>query len=65
MVRCPNCGQKTSGDYCHCCKYPILKGKPTRAWKAEKLAKKQAEIEAREAKILTKKQAEKPGKPKN
>jgi hypothetical protein len=47
MVRCPNCGQKTSGDYCHCCKYPLLKGKPTRERKAEKLAKKQAEIDAR------------------
>lgn len=26
MVRCPNCGQKTSGDYCQYCKSPILSG---------------------------------------
>jgi len=25
MVKCPNCGQETSGDYCQYCKYPILK----------------------------------------
>ncbi len=28
MVRCPNCGQETSGDYCEWCKYPILSGSP-------------------------------------
>ena len=33
MVRCPNCGQKTSGDYCQWCNYPILKGGPIRLQK--------------------------------
>ena len=36
MVRCPNCGQQTSGDYCQWCNYPILKGDPTRHQKAKK-----------------------------
>ncbi|MFC1988196.1 hypothetical protein ACFLVH_06665, partial [Chloroflexota bacterium] len=56
MVKCPNCGQKTSGDYCHCCKYPIIEGKSRGLRKAEKqaeivaqeLVKKQAEVEAKE-----------------
>ena len=26
MVRCPNCGQKTEGDYCRWCGYPVLGG---------------------------------------
>ena len=26
MVKCPNCGQKTIGDYCQYCNYSILKG---------------------------------------
>jgi len=26
MVRCPNCGQKTEGDYCRWCGYPVLAG---------------------------------------
>jgi len=26
MVRCPNCGQTTSGDYCQWCGYPVLAG---------------------------------------
>lgn len=26
MVRCPNCGQKTGGDYCRWCGYPVLAG---------------------------------------
>ena len=41
MVRCPNCGQKTSGDHCQYCKYPIVKGMAARRRKAEKQAKKQ------------------------
>ena len=36
MVRCPNCGQKTSGDYCQWCNYPILKGGPIRPQKSKK-----------------------------
>jgi Zn finger protein HypA/HybF involved in hydrogenase expression len=38
MVRCPNCGQKTSGDYCQWCNYPILRGSPRRFGKAKKEA---------------------------
>jgi len=45
MVRCPNCGQKTTGDHCQWCNYPILRGSPTRHREAEK----QAEKEAKEA----------------
>jgi len=48
MARCPNCGQKTRGDYCQWCNYPILKGHPVRRRKAKRLAKKQAELEAKE-----------------
>ncbi len=36
MVRCPNCGQKTSGDYCQWCKLPILNGSPVRHSTAQK-----------------------------
>jgi len=25
MAKCSNCGQKTSGDYCQWCNYPILR----------------------------------------
>ena len=57
MVRCPNCGQKTSGDHCQCCKYPILNSRPTRLeetlkrqrMKAERRAKEQAKQDAEEA----------------
>jgi len=51
MVRCPNCGQETSGGDCQWCKYPILKSRQVeakRAKEAEKQAKKQAAIAARE-----------------
>jgi MFS family permease len=26
MVRCPNCGRRTEGDYCQWCGYPVLAG---------------------------------------
>jgi sulfite reductase alpha subunit-like flavoprotein len=48
MAICPNCGQKASGDYCECCKYPILRGSSTRRREAEKQAKKEAEVAAKE-----------------
>ena len=51
MVRCPNCGQETSGGDCQWCKYPILKSRQVeakRAKEAEKQARKQAVIAARE-----------------
>ena len=48
MARCPNCGQKTSGGYCQWCKYPIFRSRPARRRKAEKQAKKEAELAARE-----------------
>jgi len=32
MVRCPNCDQETSGDYCQWCKYPLSSGIP---WQEE------------------------------
>ena len=50
MVRCPNCGQKTSGVNCQWCKYPILKGRQKQAVvAAREKAKREAE-EARQAK---------------
>ncbi len=63
MVRCPNCGQKTSGDYCQWCKYPILRRSPARRRMAKKRAKKEAELATREktkgaAEKQTKKEAE-------
>jgi len=61
MVRCPNCGQKASGDYCECCKYPILRASSAKrreaqrraeearkAREADKQAKKEAELAAKE-----------------
>ncbi len=58
MVRCPNCGQKTSGGDCQWCKYPILKGRQKQAMIA---AREKTEREAKEAKQAkeTEKQAEK------
>ena len=35
MVRCPNCGRSTSGDYCQWCNYPILKRRVKRRQKAK------------------------------
>jgi len=48
MARCPNCGQKTRGDYCQWCNYPILRVRPIRRRKAEEQARKEAEIAAKE-----------------
>lgn len=48
MVRCPNCGQKTSGDYCQYCNYPILRARRIRHRRAKKLAENEAELAARE-----------------
>ncbi len=55
MVRCPNCGQKTRGNYCQWCNYPILRRGPVRRRKAEEQAKKEAELAAKEK---TKREAE-------
>jgi hypothetical protein len=46
MVRCPYCGQNTSGDYCHCCKYPILYNKPIKAGTSSNRTSRQAVLEA-------------------
>ncbi len=54
MVRCPNCGQKTSGGYCQYCNYPILRSRRIRHRKAKKTeevrkqAEKDAELAAKE-----------------
>jgi len=48
MIRCPNCGQKTSGEYCQWCKYPILRGGKIKQKTAEKPAKKEANRAATE-----------------
>ena len=52
MVRCPNCGQKTSGDYCQWCNYPILKRRVKRRQKtktADPAAKEKARQDAIDA----------------
>lgn len=53
MVRCPSCGQKTSGDYCQWCCYPILRGRLIKRRRADRQTKIEAERAAKE----TKKQA--------
>jgi len=50
MVRCPNCGQKTSGGNCQWCKYPILKGRQREAEVAAREKVKREAEEARKAK---------------
>jgi len=65
-MECPNCGQKTAGDFCQWCGYPIMKGKPVRKQKEKKAAesaakekaKRVAEEEAKRAEERTKKGAE-------
>ncbi len=54
MAKCPNCGQKTSGDYCQYCNYPILRARRIMPRKRQGLAEKQAE----EAKEKAKREAE-------
>jgi flagellar protein FlaI len=58
-MRCPNCGQKTSGiDSCEWCGYPLLEGSKARRRKAEELAArgeaKGKAQEARQAKLAEK-----------
>ena len=53
MVRCPNCGQETSGGDCQWCNYPILKGRQEEARRAKE-ARKQEAIAARRARIAEK-----------
>ncbi len=57
MVRCPNCGRRTSGDYCQWCNYPILRGSRRRRQKTGETREqaKQEAIEARRAKAAEKK----------
>ena len=65
-MRCPNCGQKTSGiDFCEWCRYPLLKGSEARRRRAEKLAaKEEARRKAQEAQQikLAEKQAQEEAK---
>ena len=60
MVRCRNCGQKTEGDYCQWCGYPIVRYGFRRRRKLEKEAVKEAEArrEAKEAKERARREAE-------
>ena len=58
-MKCPNCGQKTSGiDSCEWCHYPLLEGSKARRLEAEKLAAKEEAKrkaqEARQAKLAEK-----------
>ena len=50
MMRCPNCGQRTSGGDCQWCKYPILKGRQKEAEAAAREKAKQEAEKAKEAK---------------
>ena len=50
MIKCPNCGRRTTGDSCQWCSYPILKGRPIRRRKTPKLAaKEETKRKAKEA----------------
>ena len=77
MAKCPNCGQKTGGDFCKWCGYPLRRSRASRkeaegakfVREAEKEAKKVSEEKARkEAKqakqeaIRAKREAEKRAK---
>ncbi len=42
MAKCPLCGQKSSGNYCQWCKYPILRGRPIRRRKTRRRAEEEA-----------------------
>jgi len=46
MVRCPNCGQETKGDFCQWCGYPVMRGRLVRGQRAERAAKEKAKREA-------------------
>ena len=48
MVRCPNCGQKTSGDFCQWCQYPLLKGRRAGYSRFIKRVNKQAKLATQE-----------------
>ncbi len=68
MVRCPNCGQKTKGDFCQWCGYPIMRGRPVRGQgakrKAEEKAKKEAERAKGRARLVRGQRAEREAKEK-
>lgn len=74
MIRCPNCGQRTSGDFCQWCHYPLAKSKTPvqprvkrrpeikeekRARAAQRLAEVEEEKKARAAQRLAEKEAAK------
>ena len=48
MIRCPNCGQKTSGEFCQWCKYPLPKRRPVRFRRVQKRAELEARLAAKE-----------------
>ena len=50
IVKCPNYSQKTSGDYCRWCGYPILRSRPIKRRRMDRQAKIEAEQAAKEAK---------------
>ena len=61
MAKCPNCGQKTKGDFCQWCGYPLKRGRPVIALKRKTMKAKEAELgakKAEEAEIKAKRQAE-------
>ena len=68
MVRCPNCSQKTKGDFCQWCGYPIMRGRPVRGQgakrKAEEKAKKEAERAKGRARLVRGQRAEREAKEK-
>ncbi|MFC2003136.1 hypothetical protein ACFLV4_04240, partial [Chloroflexota bacterium] len=48
MVICYRCGERADGDYCQWYRFSMVWGNQARHRKADKLAKKEAEISARE-----------------
>ena len=61
MVKCPNCGQQTSGDYCQYCNFPILRRRRVRHVKSRKQSKKEADLVTKEK---ARREAEEPKKAK-
>jgi len=64
MPTCPNCGQRTEGDFCQWCGYPLTRGGPVRGeghpkeLTEQKERTKKVNKEAEEAKERAKREAE-------
>ena len=74
MIKCSNCGQKTEGDFCQWCGYPVMKGgqgdkvkpkgKPEEAKSVKRVEATAKKVAEREDKEQAKREAEEAGKAK-